>query len=86
MYICMGMRATVIHYSINVRTPKKEKGRTKIEQEQIWNGFKMFQESVGDGEGDLGGTVAGSAVDAEMSVAKAGTDDVGAFPSSDFIV
>ena len=38
----MGMRATVIQYSINVRTPKKEKGRTKLEQEQIWNGFKMF--------------------------------------------
>ena len=42
MYIHMGMRATVIQYSINVRTPKKEKCRTKPELEQIWNGFKMF--------------------------------------------
>ena len=38
----MGMRATVIQYPINVRTPQK-KGRTKLEQEKIWNGFKMYQ-------------------------------------------
>ena len=43
----MGMRATVIQYYINVRTPKKEKGRTKLEQEQIWNGFKMFRAKEG---------------------------------------
>ena len=39
-----------------------------------------------DGEGDQGGTVAGSAVDAEISAAKAGTDNGGAFLSSDFFV
>ena len=37
-------------------------------------------------EGDGEGTEAGSAVDAEMSAAEAGTDGEGAFPSSDFIV
>ena len=37
----MGMRATVKQYSIIVRTRKKVKGRTKLEQEQIWNGFKV---------------------------------------------
>ena len=42
----MGMRVTVIQYSINVRTPKKEKDRTKLEQEQIWNGFKMFHRGL----------------------------------------
>ena len=42
MCVSMGMRATVIQYSINVSTRKKEEGRTKLEQEQIWNGFKMF--------------------------------------------
>ena len=47
----MGMRATVIQYSINVRTPKKEKGRTKLEQEQIWNGFKMFHDYRDDRNG-----------------------------------
>ena len=39
----MGMRATVKQYSIIVRTrKKKEKVRTKLEQEQIWNGFQGF--------------------------------------------
>ena len=38
----MGMRATVKQYSIIVRTrKKKEKVRTKLEQEQIWNGFQI---------------------------------------------
>ena len=37
-------------------------------------------------EGDGEGTVAGSAVDAEMSAAESGTDGGGACPSSDFIV
>ena len=32
------------------------------------------------------GTVAGSAVDADISAAEAGTDDGGSFPSLDFIV
>ena len=41
----MEMRATVIQYYINVRRRKKVKGRTKIEQEQIWNGYKMFRAS-----------------------------------------
>ena len=31
----MGMRATVKQYFNIVRTQKKEKGRTKLEQEQI---------------------------------------------------
>ena len=39
----MGMRATVIQYLINVRTPKEIKSRTKLEKEQIWNGFKIYQ-------------------------------------------
>ena len=44
MYIRMGMRARVKQYSIIVCTRKKKsKGRTKLEQEQIWNGFKGFQ-------------------------------------------
>ena len=43
MYIHMGIRATVIHYLINVRTPKKEKVRKNPEQEQIWNGFIIYQ-------------------------------------------
>ena len=34
------MRATVLQYSINLSTPKNS--RTKPEQEQIWNGFKMM--------------------------------------------
>ena len=39
----MGMRARVKQYSIIVCTrEKKAKGRTKLEQEQIWNGFKGF--------------------------------------------
>ena len=39
----MGMEATVKQYSIIVRTrEKKVKGRTKLEQEQIWNGFQGF--------------------------------------------
>ena len=43
MYIRMGISATVIQYSMNVRRRKKKvKGRTKLEQEQIWNGYKMF--------------------------------------------
>ena len=44
------------------------------------------RDSVGDGEGDHVGTVDGSEVDAEMSVAEAGTDDGGVLPSLDFIV
>ena len=40
----MGISATVIQYSMNVRRRKKKvKGRTKLEQEQIWNGYKMFR-------------------------------------------
>ena len=31
----MGMRATVIQYYINVRTQKKEKGRTKLDEEKF---------------------------------------------------
>ena len=42
--------------------------------------------SVGGVEGDQGGTVAGSAVDADISAAEARTDDGGACLSSDFIV
>ena len=38
----MGMRATVKKYSIIVRTRKKVKVRTKLEQEQIWNDFQGF--------------------------------------------
>ena len=39
----MGMEATVKQYSIIVRTRgKKVRGRTKLEQEQIWNGFQGF--------------------------------------------
>ena len=41
---------------------------------------------MGDGEGDQGGNVAISKVDAEMSASEAGTYDVGAFLSLDFIV
>ena len=41
---------------------------------------------MGDEEGDKGGTVAGSALYAEIYVAEAGTDDGGILPSSDFIV
>ena len=44
------------------------------------------RDSVVDGEGDRGGTVDGSVVDAEMSVTKAGTDDGGELLSSEFIV
>ena len=44
------------------------------------------RESVGGVEGDQGGTVAGSAVDADISAAKARTEDGGAFLSLDFIV
>ena len=47
----MGIRATVIQYYINIRTPKKEKGRTKLEQEQIWNRFKMFHDYRDDRNG-----------------------------------
>ena len=44
----MGMRARVKQYSIIVCTRKKKaKGRTKLEQEQIWNGFKGFRYSDG---------------------------------------
>ena len=43
----MGMRATVKQYSIIVRTrEKKAKGRTKLEQEQIWNGFQGFRRNI----------------------------------------
>ena len=39
----MGMRATVKQYYIIVCTQgKKEKVRTKLEKEQIWNGFQGF--------------------------------------------
>ena len=41
---------------------------------------------MGDGEVGRGGTVAGSEVDAEISIDEAGTDNGGAFLSSDFIV
>ena len=41
---------------------------------------------MGDGEGDQGGNVAALKEDAEMSAAKAGIYDGGAFMSSDFIV
>ena len=41
---------------------------------------------MGGVEGDQGGTVAGSAVDADISAAKARTEDGGAFLSLDFIV
>ena len=44
------------------------------------------RDSVGDGEGDQGGIVAGSAVYADIYAAEAGMDDGGTFPSSDFIV
>ena len=44
------------------------------------------KESVGYGEGDRGGTVDRLAVDAEMSVVKAGTNDGGSFLSLYFIV
>ena len=44
------------------------------------------RDSVGDGEGDQGGTVSGSAVDADISDAEAGTDDGGVLLSSEFIV
>ena len=39
------------------------------------------RDSVGDGEGDQGGNMAGLTVDAEISVADSGTDDGGAFLS-----
>ena len=40
------MRATVIQYSMNVRRRRKKlKGRTKLEQEQIWNGYKIIVSS-----------------------------------------
>ena len=53
MYIRMGMEATVKQYSIIVRTRgKKVRGRTKLEQEQIWNGFQGFHSnSRADSEG-----------------------------------
>ena len=38
----MGMRATVKQYFIIVHAKEKVKGRTKLEQEQIWNGFQGF--------------------------------------------
>ena len=41
---------------------------------------------MGDGEGDQGGTVAGSAVDSDITAAEARTDNGGAFLSLDFIV
>ena len=44
------------------------------------------RESVGDGEGDKSGTVAGSALAAEISAAEAGTDNGGELPYSDFTV
>ena len=48
MYIRMRMRATVKQYSIIVRTrKKKEKVRTKLEQEQIWNSFQGFLDDPG---------------------------------------
>ena len=46
----------------------------------------VIRDSVYDGEGDQGGTVAGSAVYVEISAAETGTDGGGALPSSDFIV
>ena len=45
-----------------------------------------IRDSVGDVEGDLGGTVAGLAVDAEMYAAESGTDDGGVFLSLELIV
>ena len=48
----MGMRARVKQYSIIVRTrEKKEKVRTKLEQEQIWNGFQGFPYLVANANG-----------------------------------
>ena len=44
------------------------------------------RESVNDVEGDRGGIVDGLAVDADISVVEARTDDGGAFPSLEFIV
>ena len=46
----MGMRATVKQYSIIVRTRKKVKGRTKLEQEQeqIRNVFQGFHSNFHD--------------------------------------
>ena len=41
---------------------------------------------MGNEEVDQGGTVGGSAVEAEMSTNKDGTDDGGPFQSLDFIV
>ena len=43
------------------------------------------RDSVGDGEGDQGGTVAEPAVDVEMFAAESRKDDGGAFPSLDLI-
>ena len=44
------------------------------------------RDSVGDEEGDQGGTMAESVVYADIYAAEAGTDDGGTFLSSDFIV
>ena len=50
----------------------------------IRGGITVEQEKGSEGDGE--GTMAGSAIDSEMSVAEAETDGGGEFPSSGFIV